>query len=311
MRIAVFGAGGVGGYFGGRLAQAGEDVVFIARREHLEAMRARGLQVDSIKGDFLVRPAGATDDPGQVGVVDVVLVAVKAWQVPEIAPRISPMLGDETGVIFLGNGVDAPDQLSAALGEQYVLGGLCRISAFIAEPGRIRHAGIEPHVAFGELDGRHSTRTERLREAFERAGVDVSVPDDIQAAMWQKFVFIAAISGVGAVTRAPVGVVRSLPETRRLLEEALEEVVQVAQARQIDLPADLVARTMAFMDGMAPGVTASMQRDIMEGKPSELEAQNGAVVRMGREAGVDTPVHAFIYSSLLPQEMKARGETGS
>jgi 2-dehydropantoate 2-reductase len=283
-------------------------VIFIARGEQLEAMRSRGLQVDSVEGDFLVASVQATGDPSEVGVADMILATVKAWQVPEIARAIAPMLGAETGVIFLGNGVEAPEQLSASLGEQHVLGGLCRISAFIAGPGHIRHAGIKPYVAFGELDGSRSARVERLRDAFERAGVDVGVPDDIQVAMWQKFVFIAAISGVGAVTRAPVGVIRSLPETRRMFEMALEEVVRVAQARQIHLPADLVARTMAFVDDMAPTVTASMQRDIMDGKPSELESQNGAVVRMGRQAGVDTPLHAYIYNSLLPQEMKARGE---
>ncbi|MBN1149148.1 MAG: 2-dehydropantoate 2-reductase [Anaerolineales bacterium] len=308
MRIIVFGAGGVGGYFGGRLAQAGEEVIFIARGEHMQAMRSHGLRVDSIKGDFHIDPVQVADDPGQVGAADIILAAVKAWQVPEIAPAMAPMLGAETGVIFLGNGVEAPGQLSAALGSQHVLGGLCRISAFVAAPGHIRHAGIQPYVAFAELDGRRSPRVERLREAFERAGVEVSVPDDIQAAVWQKFVFIAAISGVGAVTRAPAGVIRSLPETRRMLEMALEEVVRVAQARQVHLPAGLVARTMAFVDSMAPGVTASMQRDIMDGKPSELESQNGAVVRMGQQAGVETPLHAFIYHSLIPQEMKARGQ---
>jgi 2-dehydropantoate 2-reductase len=308
MHIAIFGAGGVGGYFGGRLAQAGEVVVFIARGAHLEAMRSSGLQVDSIKGDFCLQPVRATDDPRQVGQVDVILLAVKAWQVAEAAEAMRPMLAGHTAVVWLGNGVDAAEQLIAALGAEHVLGGLTRISVSIAAPGHLKHVGIEPYIAFGELDGSPSERVDALRGAFERCqGLTVQTPADIQAAMWDKFVFIASISGVGAVTRAPAGVIRSIPETRRLLAAAIEEVVALARARGVPLPGDQATRTLAFIDGMAPGVTASMQRDIMDGRPSELEAQNGAVVRMGHAAGVPTPVHAYIFASLLPQEKKARG----
>lgn len=309
MKIAVFGAGAVGGYYGGRLAQAGENVHFIARGEHLRAMQAGGLRVESIKGDFSLQPVQATDDPAAIGPVDIVLVGVKAWQAPQAARSMQPLLGPETGVIYLGNGVEAPDQLARVLGKQHVLGGLTRISAALAGPGLVRHVGIEPYIAFGELEGGPSPRVEALRQAFERAqGVTASVPDDIQAAMWDKFVFIAAISGVGAITRAPAGVMRSLSETRALLEAALAEVVAVAHARQVNLPDNTVAKTMAFIDGMAPGVTASMQRDVMEGRPSELAAQSGAVARLGQAAGVLTPIHSFIYAALLPQELKARGE---
>jgi 2-dehydropantoate 2-reductase len=308
MRIAVFGSGGVGGYFGGRLAQAGEQVFFIARGDHLKALQASGLRVDSIRGDFYLPSVQATSDPRQVGVVEMVLLAVKAWQVPEAAQAMTPMIGEDTGVVFLGNGVDAVAQLAAVLGERHVLGGRCQISTFIAAPGHIRHVGIEPRISFGELDGQVSQRAENLRLALERAGVQVSLPPDILAAIWEKFVFIASISGVGAVTRSPTGVIRSLPETRLMLESAIEEIVRLAHAKKINLPDDIVSKTLAFIDGMAPGVTASMQRDILEGRPSELGAQNGAVVRMGLEVGISTPVHAFIYSSLLPQELRARGE---
>ena len=308
MRIAVFGAGGVGGYFGGRLAQAGEEVVFIARGEHLKAMQTNGLHVDSIQGDFLVKPVQATSDPRWVGLVDFVLLAVKAWQVPEAAQALLPLIGDETGVVFLGNGVDAISQLSAALGEQHVLGGSCGISAFIAAPGHIQHVGIEPRVAFNELDGRPSPRVERLRQAFERANVLVQVPEDILVAIWEKFVFIAAVSGLGAITRAPFGVFRSIPETRALLEQALEETIRVGGARKINLSEDLAAKTLANIDRMGANIVASMARDILAGCPSELGAQNGAVARMGLELGIPTPVHTFIYNSLLPLELKARGE---
>lgn len=308
MRIAVVGAGGVGGYYGGRLAKSGEDVIFIARGEHLKALQATGLRIDSFLGDFVLQPVQATDDPRKVGPVDMVLLGVKAWQVPEVAPALAPMITEGTGVVYLGNGVEAPAQLIHSLGPEPILGGLTRISAAIAGPGHIKHLGIEPFIAFGELDGRLSPRVEALRQAFERAGVKVSVPADIQAAMWEKFVFIAAISGVGAVTRVPAGIFRQVPESRQLLEAAIDEIVAVARARKIHLDDEVAVRTLATIDGLAPSVTASMQRDIMEGRPSELGAQNGAVVKMGLEAGVPTPVHAFIYASLLPQELKARGE---
>jgi 2-dehydropantoate 2-reductase len=309
MRIAIIGVGGVGGYFGGRLAQSGEQVFFIARGEHLHAIQDQGLRVDSIKGDFVVQPAQAFDDPGLIGTVDFVLVGVKAWQVLDAAEAIHPLMGSDTAVLPLQNGVDAPDQLSAVLGRGHVLGGLCQISAMIAGPGHIRHVGIQPYIAFGELDGRATERVERLKGAFERAsGVRVETPPDIQAAMWRKFLFISAISGVGAAARAPVGITRSLPGTRRLLERAIQEAYAVAQARQIRLPEEIVAQTLAFIDSLDPAVTASMQRDIAAGLPSELLTQNGAVVRMAAELGIPAPVHEFLYTCLLPQELKARGE---
>ncbi len=308
MRIAVFGAGAVGGYFGGRLAQAGEEVVFIARGKTLEALRSRGLKVDSLKGDFVVSAAQATDDVTQVGPVDVVLVGVKAWQVSEAAQAMRPLVGPETCVVPLQNGVEAPDQLAEILGPQHVLGGLCAILSFVVEPGYIRHVGGEPYVAFGELDNRGSARAERLRQAFARAGVRVEIPSDIQAALWEKFLFITSWGGVGAVTRAPVGVLRSLPETRRMLEQAMREIFAVGRAHKIALPEDVVRKTMAVVDNLPPDGTASMQRDIMAGRPSELASQGGAVVRLGQDVGVATPVHAFIYHSLLPLELRARGQ---
>lgn len=313
MRIAVFGAGGVGGYFGGRLAQLAEmetglQVVFVARGEHLKAMLSDGLRVDSPQGDFLIKPVQADSEPARIGQVDVVLLAVKAWQVPEAALEMLPMIGAETFVVPLQNGVDAPGQLVAVLGKEHVLGGLCRISSSVVAPGHIRHVGIEPYVAFAELHRRPGQRAERLRSAFERAGVKAEIPADIQAAMWEKFLFIAALSGVGAVTRAPAGVLRTVPEARQLLKQAMEEIVAVAQAHKVELPEDSVRKTLAVVDGLPAGVIASMQRDILEGRPSELAAQNGAVMRLGLERGVATPVHTFLYYSLLPQELRARGE---
>lgn len=307
MRIAVFGSGGVGGYFGGKLAHAGEEVIFIARGKHLKAMLQDGLKVDSIKGDFIVRPVQAYDNPSEVGQVAVVLVCVKAWQVEEAARSMRPLVGPGTIVVPLLNGVEAPGQLAAVLGNKQVLGGLCHIMSYLAGPGHIVHAGIEPHVAFGELDGQLNPRAEDLRSAFEKAGVWAEVPEDILAAMWQKFLFIASISGVGAVTRVPIGIIRRLPEPRQMIYQAIEEIALVAKAYDIDLPADVVEKTMNFIDNLPEGVTASMQRDIIEKRPSELGSQNGAIVRLAAKRGIATPVNNFLYASLLPQEMQARG----
>jgi 2-dehydropantoate 2-reductase len=306
MRIAVFGAGGVGGYFGGRLALAGEDVVFIARGAHLQAMRQEGLRVESPKGNFTVPSVQATDAPAQVGPVDAVLVAVKAWQVPEAAQAIRPMVGPETFVVPLQNGLEAPAQFAAALGASQVIGGTCVISSSISAPGCIQHAGLEPSVTFGELDNRPSPRVERLRQAFMRAEVTATVPADVQVAIWEKFMAIR-FGPVGAVTRAPVGVLCSIPETRRMVEQACHETLAVARARGIALPEDSPAKTVAALDSVPPGIIASLHRDIVAERPSEMDALIGALVRLGAEAGVATPVHTFLYHSLLPQELRARG----
>ena len=309
MKVAIVGAGGVGGYFGGRLAQAGEDVVFIARGEHLRAMQRKGLQVDSINGDFRVDRVLATDDPATVGEVDYVLVAVKSWQLRDAIETLRPMVGKTTSIVPLLNGVDAPDQLTNVFGAERVLGGTCSVISMIAGPGHVRHAGAHPTIRFGELDQRRSERVERLRYAFSRTeGVRVEIPEDIHVVMWNKFMAIAPWSGIGAVTRAPIGVIRSLPETRALLEHAMEEISLLARARMVAMEREAIHQAMAFIDTLPFEGTASMQRDIMAGRPSELDAQNGTVVRLGKGAGVATPVNGMIYSSLLPLERRARKE---
>jgi 2-dehydropantoate 2-reductase len=308
MRIAVYGTGAVGGYFGGRLAERGQEVVFIARGEHLHTLQTKGLKVESIKGNFTLHPVQASNDPAQVGKVEVVLLGIKAWQVPEAALAMRPLIGENTFVVPLQNGVDAPSQIAAVLGKKAVVGGLCRIASQLVSPGYIRHTGIEPQIAFGELDNLPSDRTTRLRTAFEKAGVKAEIPGDIQAAMWEKFIFIACISGVGAVTGAPVGVTRNLPETRQMMKQVLLEIVAVARGRQIKLDEDIADKVLAVIDGLPESTLASMQRDILDGRPSELGSQNGAIVRLGLEAGVPTPANTFIYHSLLPKELRARGE---
>jgi 2-dehydropantoate 2-reductase len=308
MRIAIFGTGGAGGYFGAQLAHAGEDIIFIARGEHLHAIHMQGLQVETPKGEILIQPAQATDDPAQVGVVDSVIVGVKAWQVKDVARAMQPMIGPETFVVPLQNGVEAPSQLAGVLGAEHVLGGLCGTMSWIVRPGHIRSLGEAHFIKFGELDNQLSGRAEQLRQAFVRAGVKVEIPSDINVALWEKFMFVVSFGGVGAVTRAPIGVIRTLPETRRLIEGCLREIFAVARARQIALPDGSIEKAIAFLDSLAPSGTTSLQRDIADGKPSELEAWNGAVVRLGREVGAATPLHEFIYHSLLPLELRARGK---
>ncbi|HXH02109.1 MAG TPA: 2-dehydropantoate 2-reductase [Candidatus Competibacteraceae bacterium] len=310
MRIAIYGVGGIGGYFGGRLAQAGHEVVFIARGATLEALRRQGLRLESPKGDLHLPQVAASDDPVAVGPVDLVMVAVKAWQVAEVAEKIRPLLGPRTVVLPLQNGVEAPYQLAETLGRERVLGGLAKIISYIVAPGHIRHLGAEPYIALGELDNRPSERAERIRATLEEAGIVARIPQDIVAALWLKFLFVAAWGGVGAATRAPVGVLRRLPETRELLEQAMSEIATLAAARGVSLPADAVASSMNFVDALPDDSTTSLQRDITEGRPSELEAWSGAVVHLGREAGVATPVNGTLYRCLLPLELRARGQLG-
>lgn len=308
MHIAVFGAGGVGGYFGGRLAQSGNDVSFIARGKHLDTMKASGLRVDSIAGDFKVNRFQASDKPGDIGIVDYVLCCVKAWQIPAAAKAMKPMIGEHTLVIPLQNGVEAPGQLCEVLGEDKVLGGLCAIIAFKAGDGHIKHSGGNPLIRFGRLDKRADPRVNRLSEIFNRCdGVKSSIPEDINIAMWQKFMLITAWSGIGAVTQAPIGAILKLEETREMLIEALNEIYNTCRSRGIKLPQDSIEKTLQTLEGLPKNSTTSMQRDIAEGKPSELDVQTDAVVRLAGETGVETPINRFILHSLRPLELRARG----
>jgi len=306
-KFAVFGAGGIGGYFAGVLTQVGYEVALIARGRNLEAIRRDGLRVEGPKDSFTVKLAQVTDRPEEVGRVDAIIVAVKTWQVSEAARAMRPMLSVDTKVLPLQNGIEAPDQLQRILGPSHVLVGLCRIISEAVGPGHIRHAGVKPMVALGELGNVPlSPNAKALADALRAAGTTAETPPDIEAALWEKLVFIAGVSGVGAVSRATLGEIRECDPTRQLLREMFEEVAGVARRRGIHVAADLVARTLAFVDTLPAGGTASMQRDIADGKPSELEAIIGVVVRMGRELGIATPITNYIYASLLPQEQRAR-----
>lgn len=307
MKIVIFGSGGVGGYFGGRLAFSGQDVTFIARGAHLAAIQKDGLRVDSIGGDFIVQPAKATDDPRSLGTADLILLAVKAWQLDEAIEQMKPLLGEETAIVPLLNGMEHMDQLLAAFDRKTILGGLCRISVFVAAPGHIRHVGVQPYIAFGELDNSKSERVESIRAMFAALdGILVEVPADIHVTMWEKFVFISGTSGVGAYTRQPIGMYRDEPEARKMLMDAMHETASVARARGVNLSEALVEETMKRIDNLPHAMLASMQKDIMEGRPSELNEQTGAVIRLGKAAGVPTPTHEKLFAALLPLEQKAR-----
>ena len=307
-RFAVFGAGGVGGYFAGVLTRAGYCTAVVARGAHLEAIRRNGLRVVGPQDEFTVALAQATDDPGEIAPVDAVILAVKAWQVSEASEAVRPLLKPATKVLPLENGVEAADQVEKLLGSEHTLIGLCRIISAVEKPGVIRHAGLRPTVALGEFDGSAlSPSAKILMQALADAGMAVGTPSDMRAALWEKLLFIAALSGAGAVARATVGELRQHPLTRELLRQLMEEVAAVAGARGVRLDADAVSRTLALVDTLPPSGTSSMQRDIADGKPSELEAIIGVVVRSGSESGVSTPAMRYIYASLLPQEQRARG----
>jgi 2-dehydropantoate 2-reductase len=306
MRIAIFGTGGAGGYFGAQLALAGEDVVFIARGDHLRAISANGLRLETPSGETVI-PTRATDNPSEIGSVDAVLVGVKAWQVTDAAIAIRPLVGSETVVVPLQNGVEAADELATVLGSA-TLGGMCGTLSFIAGPGHIRSVGGQNFIKFGELDNKQTERVEHLRQCFANAKVSVEVPANILKALWDKFLMVTSFGGVGSITRAPIGVTRAVPETRKLLEQCLQEALAVAKARGIPMADTAVADTMKFYDALPANGTTSLQRDIADGKMTELEYWNGAVVRLGREVSVATPTNEFIYHCLLPSELRARGK---
>ena len=306
MKIVIYGTGGAGGHFGARLALAGENVLFLARGAHLEAIRAGGLIVETPGGEVRIHPARATADPGAVAGADAVLLGVKTWQVEEAGRAMAPALAGDTFVLPLQNGVEAADQLAAAIGAERVLGGVCKTFSFLVAPGRIRTVGSHNSMQLGELDGRTSARTRRLRAALERAGLEAFIPPDIRVALWKKFLFVVPLGSIGALRRQPIGRTLSDPDSRAMLERAMGEILAVARARGVALGGDSVSEAMGFVDTLDPNGTSSLQRDLAEGRPSELEAWTGAVVRLGREAGVPTPVHAEIYAALLPLERAAR-----
>lgn len=305
MRIAIMGSGGVGGYYGGLLAKAGQELTFIARGAHLQAIRDKGLHVKSVHGDFTVSPVKATDRPGEIGAVDLVLVATKTYHTDEAAQAIKPLIGDNTVVISLQNGIDAAERIGSAVGMERMLGGATWLSAAIEAPGRIGQYSQFRRIALGELDGRITPRAQAVASAFATTPAVVELVPNIRQMLWTKFVFISAISALGGLTRVSVGEYRHVPEAREVLAQAMAEVAAVAQACGVALDADIVAKTLSFIDAAAPDMRPSMQRDLEAGRMSELESMIGVVVRLGRERGVPTPVMRLAYALLKPAHLKA------
>lgn len=305
MKITIIGTGGVGGYFGGRLAKAGNDVTFIARGEHLIAIQTNGLIVKSHLGDFTIKPANVTDKIESVANADLVIVCTKAWQVKEIAQQIAPLLGKETMVLPLQNGVLAADELAEFIPTENIMGGLCRIFSMIESPGVINHWGVDPTIVFGELNNEQTECTAILKDTFTKAGITNINSPDIHADLWKKLLLIGS-GALLAVTRTNYGELRSQPETKALLHDLKTEIFNVAIAAGIKLPENLVEKTMKAVDTFPPESTCSLTRDVWEGKPSEIEYQNGTIVRLGEKYGIPTPVNRFVYNSILPMELKAR-----
>ncbi|MBM3950098.1 MAG: 2-dehydropantoate 2-reductase [Rhodospirillales bacterium] len=298
MRIAFVGAGGVGGYFGARLMAAGNSVAFVARGAHLAAMRQNGLEVKSARGDLRLHPVEASEDARAIGPVDIAVVAVKLYDTEAAAEACCHLIGPGTAVVSLQNGVTGADTLRKAVGPERVFGGIAYIMATIDRPGTIVHTGTMARIVLGEFGGGGSTRVTTFAQALRGAGVDVEESSDIDAAIWGKFAFLAPLSGITSLARATVGPIRRDPGTRALFERAIAETVAVARARGIALPEDAVARTMAFLDGLPDDMGSSMYYDLRHGKRLELPHLSGAVVRLGREAGVATPTHDFIVAAL-------------
>ena len=300
MKVAILGAGAIGGYYGGLLAHSGQEVAFVARGAHLAAIRERGLRVESVHGDFEVCPAWASDDPAQVGPVELVLVTVKSYSLEEAAKAGWPLIGPETAALPLLNGLDAADRLAAAWGNEHLLAGLTHISASVPAPGVIRQVSAVRRITFGERDGAITPRAERIREVLAASGAEAVLTPAVDVALWEKFLFIASISGVCCLARQPMGAVLATPETRRLYVEALLEVEAVARARGVGLPPDEIERTLKTTEGFAPQIKPSLLAALEAGQRLELEAMSGTVVRYGREVGVATPVHDVIYAALKP-----------
>ncbi len=300
MRIAVIGAGGIGAPLGASLATAGHDVSFVARGAHLAGMRANGLRVEGDRGETMLRPVQASDDPATIGPVDLVLFCVKLWDVETAGEQIRPLIGPETAVVPLQNGVDASERLAPILGVAHVMGGVALVTGSIVAPGVVRQTGKHHRMTFGELDGRITPRAERIRDACAAAGIEVTLSPDIQLTRWEKFIALTATSGLCALARRPIGPLRDDPDIWPLFDVAMQEVVDVGRACGVAFAANVLDPWRAFIAGVPPGWTPSMAVDLMAGNRLELPWLAGRVVQLGRAHGVPTPVNAVVYAGLKP-----------
>ena len=300
MKFAILGAGAVGGYFGARLAEAGEDVTFMARGAHLEAIRSTGLRIESENGEAHIHPAQASDDPAEVGPVDYVLFAVKLFQTEETAGFAKPLVGPNTTLVALQNGVECANVLSAVHGKEKVLNGTSYIAAVIAEPGLIRQTGTFASFAFGEQDGTMSDRGQRLKEAADKAGLNPTYSSNVESLVWMKFLLIATMSSITTSTRKPIGELRDDPDIRPVIVASLEESIAVGRAMGVVLPEDAMEQQLKRIADFPAAMVASMYHDLHANKPTELEWMSGAVRRFGKQCGIPTPTHDAFYAILKP-----------
>jgi 2-dehydropantoate 2-reductase len=299
VKVAIFGTGGVGGYFGARMAAAGADVAFIARGSHLEALRTRGLKLESPLGDLVLERVNATAEPADIGPVDVILFTVKLYDTDAACAMLAPLIGPDTVVVTLQNGVESVAMLTAAVGREHVAGGTAQVFAVIAEPGVIRHTALDL-ITVGELDGRVTPRLQALQELAQRAHFQCIVSEHIEIEIWLKFVRLAAFSGMTSVTRSSLGVLRDDPDLLAMLQAAVMEGMAVAHAKGIQFPPHALADMFAHMTGMPPQTKSSMLYDLENGKRLELPWLSGALLRIGRELNIETPIHRFITTVLSP-----------
>lgn len=306
MKILIYGTGGVGGYFGGKLANAGNKVSFLARGKHLEALQEKGLHVRSFLGDFTIFPVIASDNLSDFETPDLVILCVKSWQLEESAKNLSSFIDSKTVLLPLQNGADNYDKLACILPKNQVLAGLCKIVSFVESPGVISHPSFLPQIVFGEMNNLQSDRILRIQKLFSQAGIESIIPQNIELEIWRKFLFICTVSGIGALTRMPIGINRSDKEIRNIMMQTATEIMEVANQKNIPLGDLDLKNVFKAIDAQTPDTTASMQRDIMNGKPSELDNFNGYILAEGNRLGIATPINAFIYHCLKPMEKKAR-----
>lgn len=301
MRVAMMGSGGIGGYFGGRLAAQGCDVTFIARGRHLEAIRTQGLRIDSRDmGNATIQPAKATDKPSEVGIVDYVIIGVKLWDTADAGHAILPMVGPETTVLSLQNGVECDDILAPIMGADRLIGGMAQIASSIDEPGIIKHIGTMQRVVMGEPAGGSSPRVVALHAALEAAGIMAEISPDIERTIWEKFVFLVGLSATTCLMRTTIGPIRQDPDRREMLLNIMRETVAVGRAKGVALPEDYAEDRLAFTDGLPADMTSSMHHDLERGNPLEAAWLSGAVARFGRDLGIPTPVNQAVFATLKP-----------
>lgn len=308
MKIAIMGSGGVGGYFGARLAKAGADVSFIARGAHLAAMREHGLKVESGLGDIHLPKVSVTDDPRTIGNVDLVLFSVKLRDTEAAAQSIKPLFGPDTGILSFQNGVQKDDILRGVFGDKPVMGGVAYIATAIGRPGVIKHTGTLQRLVFGEYDGRRSPRAESFLAACLKGGIDAQLSDDIRRQIWEKFVFLVALSGTTTTMRRPIGPIRANPQTRAFLLEIMREAVKVGRAHGVALPEDYAEQRLAFCDSLPEDMTSSMHHDLERGNPLEVQWLSGGVVQLGEKAGIPTPANRAVWDILA---LHAGGRSGA